>query len=161
MFDWFESGGLVGATNGVAGRTSPPTWSDWAGFACHDTPDALVYTLSVPGFRKKDIEVEVRDAMVVVRGERRDGVFRPRPMRSFVQSFTLASTLDEQDVRADLRDGVLSVTVAKKPEARARSIPIRVEGQPEQALLPHGKDDEAPEKSNGWWRRLVARFRRG
>ena len=104
MFDWFDSGAVIGARNGVAGWASPPAWSDWAGLACHDTPEALVHTPGVPGFRKRDIEVEVRDGMVVVRGERKDGVLRPRSKRSFVQSFTPAST--SQDVRAGVGLGL-------------------------------------------------------
>jgi HSP20 family molecular chaperone IbpA len=70
MLDWFDSGAVIGARNGVAGWPGPLAWSGWAGFACHDTPEALIYTLSVPGFRRKDIEVEVRHRMVVVRGAR-------------------------------------------------------------------------------------------
>jgi HSP20 family molecular chaperone IbpA len=161
MLDWFESGGFIGERNGVAGWASPPAWSDWVGFACHDTPEALVYTLSVPGYRRKDIEVEVRDGSVIVRGHHGDGVLRTRSKRSFVQSFTLANTLDEQDVRADLRDGVLSVTVAKKAEARARRIPVRVKAPPAPQPGGSARGDDSTASAEHWWKRFGKRIRRG
>lgn len=159
MFDWFETLDAFGTSNGTAGWASPPSWNSWTGLARHDTPEAVVYTLSVPGFRRKDIEIEVCDGIVTVRGNRKDGLFRPRAKSSFVQTFTLPETLDEQDVRADLHDGVLSLTFAKRPEARARRIPILVAGQSSSSV---GQEGEAGSKSHaeGWWNRIGSRFRR-
>jgi HSP20 family molecular chaperone IbpA len=54
-----------------------------------------------------------------------EGAFWARTAHhSFVRSFTLPVTLDSGDVVADLRDGMLSLTVAKREEARPRAIPI-------------------------------------
>jgi HSP20 family molecular chaperone IbpA len=136
-------------------RPSPSACSGWIGFVRHDTPDAAVYTLEVPGYRRKDLGIQVRDGRVVVHGERRERFFKPKVQHSFVQSITLPETLDAQDIRADLRDSVLSVTIAKKPEARARRIPILAADQLA-ATLP-SPSDSAPTRSSGsWWHRVSA-----
>ena len=98
---------------------------------------------------------------MVVRGHHRDGVLRTRSERSFVRSFTLANTLDEQDVRADLRDGVLSVTVAKKAEARARPIPVRVKAPPSPEPGGSARGDDSTASAEQWWKRLGKRIRLG
>jgi HSP20 family molecular chaperone IbpA len=158
MLHWFDTPEMFGGANGTAGWASPPFWDGWLGFARHDTPDAVVYTVNVPGYRKKDIRIEVRDRQVVVRGEHTEGLLKPRARRSFVQSFTLPETLDDQDVRADLCDGVLTITVAKKPDHRARRVPILVAGKTPAALPPASP---SPEQRESLWKWLGARFRRG
>jgi hypothetical protein len=143
-------------------RAEPrPTLSAWRGgigFVRHDTADAAVYTLEVPGYRRKDLAIEVRDGRVVVRGERREGLFKPKARHSFLQSFTLPDALDAQDVRADLRDGVLSVTIARKPEARARRIPILGADQSAPAL-PSPGDSARTHSPESWWHRVSAWWR--
>jgi HSP20 family molecular chaperone IbpA len=81
---------------------------------------AGTYRVRVPGYRRKDLDVEVRDRQLVVRGERVRGLLRPNVKRSFAYSMTLPETLDERNVSAELRRGVLCITVGKQPYARAR-----------------------------------------
>ncbi len=151
MLDWFDHHPL----DGVRAWASPLYWNEWAGFARHDTPEAVIYTMSVPGYRRKDIAIEVSGRRVVVRGERSDGFHRPQSV-SFEQWFTLPDILDEQDLRADLRDGVLSISVAKRPAARPRRIPITEGDQVPPAPLAAA----ARAEPGSWWRRLRAKIRR-
>jgi HSP20 family protein len=145
-------------SDGAERRPSASAWSRWLGFARHDAPEAAVYTLEVPGYRRKDLCIEVRGGRVVVRGERREGFFKPIARHSFVQSFTLPDTLDVQDVRAELHDGVLSVTIAKRPEARARRIPIVGADEPAPAL-PSAGGSTLAHSPRSWWRRVSAWWR--
>ena len=146
-----------------AGRFDLDAWpafplraSEWTGFTRRDTDDAAIYTLDVPRYRKKDLSVEVDGRRVVVRGEHSEGLLRPRVRRSFVRSFTLPDTLDPGDVRADFHDGALSLTVAKLPAARARRIPVHVDGKP---VSPRAHADSEPAPRTSLWRRLVTRLR--
>lgn len=159
MLDWFDAPHPFVDAKGAAPWPSPPSWSGWMGVSRHETPEAVVFTLSVPGYRKRDIAIEVTNRRVVLRGERTRGFLTPRSVSSFVQAFTLADDLDERDVRADLSDGVLSLAVAKKPAARARRIPILVAGETPSAPPPAGEAKSAGD-SGSWWRRLDARIRR-
>ena len=47
-----------------------------------------------------------------------------RSYGAFARSFSLPASIDADHIQADLRDGVLTVLVPKKPEARAKTIPI-------------------------------------
>src|SRR5690348_3975756 len=114
MLDWFDT--RLATASGTFGWAGPHSHRGWLGFARHEGPDAVVYTLSVPGYRKQDIEIEVRDRRVIVRGERSEGFLKHTAYRSFAQSFTLPAALDSDGVEADLHGGVLSLTIAKKPE---------------------------------------------
>jgi HSP20 family molecular chaperone IbpA len=105
------------------------SWNTPTSIAWHDAPEAVTYRIRVPGYRRKDLAVEVRDRQIVVRGERARGVLRPNSKTSFVYSTTLPETLDEQNVSAELRGGVLCITVGKQPYARARRIPVSVSGK--------------------------------
>jgi HSP20 family molecular chaperone IbpA len=115
-----------------------PLWHDSLGSSWqapavsdqHDAPEAVTYRLRVPGYRRKDLAVEVRDRRIIVRGERTRGVLRPSAKRSFVYSMTLPEQLTERSVAAKLARGVLSITVGKQPHARARRIPVSVAGEP-------------------------------
>jgi HSP20 family molecular chaperone IbpA len=106
------------------------SWQAPAASDAHDAPEAVTYRLRVPGYRRKDLAVEVRDRRIVVRGERTRGVLRPSAKRSFVYSMTLPEKLDERNVAAKLARGVLSITVGKQPHARARRISVSVAGDP-------------------------------
>jgi HSP20 family protein len=111
-------------------RRDTPSW--------HDTPEAVVYELSVPGYRRKDLTIEVVDRIVTIRGKRAPRWFElsraSESSDSFTASFSLTESLDAQNIDAKLRAGVLTLTVAKKPHARARRIPVRVARGP--AALP-------------------------
>ena len=134
---------------------SPPYLPAWAelGLTGRETEDAVVYTLNVPGFRRRDLAIEVRDGRLIVRGERTEGFWKPRSRRSFVRSFTIPETLEAGTVQAELRDSVLSITVEKKPSARARRIPINGVVPATAAALPAGRPS--------WWDRVRAWFGNG
>ena len=139
-----------------AGLAWPFNASEWTGFARRDTDDAAIYTLDVPRYRKKDLSVEVDGQRVIVRGDQSEGLLKPKARRSFVRSFTLPDTLDPRDVRADLREGVLSLTVAKRPAARARRIAVQVDGN---RVAPAATSPEEAQRRPSFWQRLVGKLR--
>jgi HSP20 family protein len=109
-----------------------PEPSDWApAVDLYETPDRYVIVAEVPGIRQEDIRLEARDGSVTLAGTR-----HPRPTRSeqyhrierghgtFRRTFQLPQPVDATGITADLRDGVLTVTCPKLPEASARRIQI-------------------------------------
>lgn len=104
----------------------PRSTASWLGISQQDEADAITYQLRVPGYRRRDLEIEIRQRVVTVRGSRTNGWFQPRSRKSFIHSFELPDALDEGAVRANLARGILHLTIGKKPHARRRRIPVRV-----------------------------------
>ena len=104
-----------------------PSWTPLAD--AHETPDAYVVELEVPGLSRDDLDVQVDGARVVVKGERRASA-QGRPERfyrmersygPFARSFTFAGPVDPDRVTAHLKDGLLRLELPKaRPRAAAR-----------------------------------------
>ncbi|WP_343081155.1 Hsp20/alpha crystallin family protein [Ostreiculturibacter nitratireducens] len=91
--------------------------------------------MELPGVEEKDIDVHMDEGVVTVKGEKRTSreekgetwYFSERQYGSFSRSFRLPPDADETGVKAELKDGVLTVVVPKKgpaETAKAKRIPI-------------------------------------
>jgi HSP20 family protein len=86
-----------------------------------DSVGALSVSLDVPGFRKEDIELEVKDRHLHVTGTRtfktrneNDKVLRQeRRFGKFHRAFSLPEGIDDQAISAKFTDGVLEITIPK------------------------------------------------
>lgn len=97
--------------------------------------NGYVFTLEMPGVSKKDIEVSLEDDKLTVKGERTeekaekngdgDRILR-REIRStrFERSFSLGSEIDQENIKARMEDGVLTITLAKKAEKLGRKVDV-------------------------------------
>ena len=106
--------------------------SDWMAPASEASTSDNGYTIAVelPGVEEKDIDLSVDGGVVTVKGEKKTGreekgetwYFSERQYGSFSRSFRLPPDADEGKVSADLKDGVLTITVPKtapeKPESK-------------------------------------------
>ena len=96
---------------------------------------ALVLTAELPGVKKEDIELKVENSTLTIRGERKrafetkeDGYHRvERSFGAFARSFTLPTTVSAEGITADFKDGVLSVTLPAREEAKPRQVTINVQ----------------------------------
>lgn len=88
--------------------------------------DTYTITMELPGVAGGDVELTVKDAVVTVRGEKKtereeEGdtwYFTERQYGAFTRSFRLPPDADETGVGADLKDGVLTITVPRtEPKA--------------------------------------------
>jgi HSP20 family protein len=94
----------------------------------------VVLKAEAPGLKREDIDLTVENNTLTIRGERRkdEGISEERYHRvertfgPFSRSFTLPSTVDANRVRAEYRDGVLTVTLPMREEARPRQIQVNV-----------------------------------
>ncbi len=98
----------------------------------HETEDSFVLSVELPGVRKEDVILEVKDSVLSIRGERRQGkevteksVHRiERRYGEFSRAFNVPSNVDASRVKAACKDGVLQVTLPKVEDAKPRQINI-------------------------------------
>jgi HSP20 family protein len=94
----------------------------------------LVVRAELPGMNRDDIEVTVENNTLVLKGEKKfDAEVKEEHYRRiertygpFQRSFTLPNTVDTSRVRADFKNGVLTVTLPFREEAKPRSINVEV-----------------------------------
>lgn len=90
--------------------------------------DEYQIDLAVPGMNKKDFRVEVDNGIITVSGERKEekktegDVHARREFHygSFMRTFTLPDSADGEKVNASYKDGILSVVVGKREEAKRK-----------------------------------------
>ncbi len=102
------------------------------GFEVKETKDAYMFKADLPGVKESDIEVSLTGNRLTVEGKREaekreegETFFAyERSYGSFTRAFTLPEGIDAEHMRADLKDGVLTIALPKKPEAKPRKIAI-------------------------------------
>jgi HSP20 family protein len=121
---------------GAWGVTRAPTQAlsstSWPRFNLLDAGANLVVTADVPGISEKDLTVSLEDGVLTVSGERKplapEGYAvhrRERAALRFGRSVALPVKIDAEKVSATVKDGVLTITLAKAAEARPRQIAVR------------------------------------
>jgi HSP20 family protein len=96
-----------------------------------ETEDAWVVEAELPGVKRNDINVELRDSELFVSGDikerERKGILRRRTRRTghFEFRVSLPGAADPEGIEASLKDGVLTVRVPKAEHARPRRIEVK------------------------------------
>ena len=98
-----------------------------------ETENELLLKMDVPDVAQKDVEIRLENDTLTIKGERKfeqaDGKGYHRIERSygtFARSFTLPNTVDMEKVRAEFRNGVLTITLPKKEVAKPRTIKVEI-----------------------------------
>jgi HSP20 family protein len=99
-----------------------------------ETENELVLKADVPGVELKDIDIQLENGTLTVKGERKlekeekgKGFHRmERSYGSFVRYFTVSDTVDAEHVKADYQAGVLTITLPKKEIAKPKAIKVQV-----------------------------------
>jgi HSP20 family protein len=94
----------------------------------------LVLKAELPGMTREDIEVTVENSTLVLKGQKKfDADVKEENYRrvertygQFHRSFTLPSTVDTSKVSADYKNGILTVTLPFREEAKPRTISVDV-----------------------------------
>jgi HSP20 family protein len=116
-----------------------------------ETKDAYCVTADLPGVRPDDLEVSVTGNRLTVSGKREEEQRREddrffayeRSYGAFSRSFLMPEGADLDQLKADLKDGVLTVSVPKRAEVQARRVPIGSTAKAE------GQKSEKGEKKGG------------
>lgn len=100
---------------------------------CEDA-DNFYVSAELPGMKKEDIDLEVENNVLTIKGERKfekkeEGEsfhFVERSYGSFYRSFTLPKNVSGDDIKAEYKDGMLKVTLPKIEEVKPKKIEIRM-----------------------------------
>lgn len=98
----------------------------------YETDKDLVIEADVPGYSPKDIEVELNNRTLVIRGKQshesdgKDNQYfrRERMYSSFERRFNLPAEVDLEKIKSDLKNGKLSIKVPKSGSGSVKKIPI-------------------------------------
>ncbi len=98
----------------------------------YENNDRYVLVAELPGLSKDDVQIEMKENILTLRGERRfqeeykDQTCHrmERAYGQFVRSFSLPAQVEANKVEATFKDGVLTVTVPKAAASKPRVIPI-------------------------------------
>lgn len=113
---------------------SPPTLAGFApDFEVKETKESFVFTADLPGVAEKDLQVQLSDNRLTVSGKRESEKVEQsetyyaseRSYGSFTRSFVLPEGIDGEKAHAQLKSGVLSVAIPKRPEAQPRKIAVQ------------------------------------
>ena len=106
--------------------------SAWPRINLYDGGANLVLKADVPGLSEKDIHVTLNESGVAISGERKvvppEGYSAHRQERTsfrFSRSLTLPCKVNPEQTQALVKNGVLTVTLAKAPEAQPRQIAVQ------------------------------------
>ncbi len=100
-----------------------------------DTDNAIVIKAELPGIKKNDVSVDVKDNVLTIKGERsltkeikEENYYRKeRSFGKFQRSFTLPEAIDPAGIKANFKNGVLEIEVPKAEEKKPKQISINVE----------------------------------
>lgn len=98
-----------------------------------ETAEAVIVRAEVPGIDPKDLDIQLVGDLLSIAGEKKDEraedergyVYNERRYGSFRRTLRLAAALDADKVRAEHRNGVVTVTLAKSEASRPRRIEIK------------------------------------
>ena len=99
-----------------------------------ETEHELVVKADLPDVDPKDLDIRVENNILSIRGERKfekkvseDKYLRvERAYGSFSRSFSLANTVNSEAIKADYQNGVLTLTIPKREEAKPKQIKVNV-----------------------------------
>jgi HSP20 family protein len=99
-----------------------------------DERSSLVLKAELPGLGEKDVQLSIHQDVLALSGERKvdapEGYYVHRQERApvkFARSFSLPSKVDPEASTATLKDGVLTVTLKKAPEAQPQQIAVKAQ----------------------------------
>src|SRR2546423_5026735 len=94
----------------------------------------LVVKADLPDIRPEELDIRVENNILTIRGERKfekkvdekNYLRVERSYGSFARSFALANTVNSEAINADYKDGVLTLTIPKREEAKPKQIKVSV-----------------------------------
>lgn len=100
----------------------------------HETENELVLKADIPGISEKELDVRVENNMLTIRGERKfeqevkeDNYLRvERTYGSFSRSFSLPNTVNTEAIKAEYKNGVLTVELPKRAESKPKQVKVNV-----------------------------------
>ena len=96
-----------------------------------ETKDALNVLVEMPGVEKGNVEIAVKDRILTIEGRidfqkyaGMNPVYTEYNIGNFHRRFSLSNKVDASKIRAEMRDGLLTLTIPKSEEAKAHKIDV-------------------------------------
>lgn len=102
----------------------------WPHVEVNETDKEVKVVADLPGMEQKDVEISLHDGVLTLKGEKKaeseGAVYSERWHGQFQRSLQMGPDVDPDQVTASFKNGVLTVTLAKRPEAQrqVKRIPI-------------------------------------
>ena len=97
----------------------------------YETDEALCVVMEMPGVERKDVDVGLENGVLRVDGridfskyEGMEPVYTEYNVGHYTRSFTLSNKIDQEQISAQLEDGVLTLTLPKARQAQPRRISL-------------------------------------
>ena len=140
---WDTYGGLSGLQEQVnrlfesafPRRSDNSALTTWApAVDIYETENELVVKADLPEVSEKDLDVRVENNMLSIRGERKfekkveeENYLRvERTYGTFSRSFSLPNTISTEAIKAEYKNGVLTVTLPKRAESKPKQVKVNV-----------------------------------
>lgn len=116
---------------GEAGPTDEVEAADWYPAAdVYENDSDYTVAVDLPGVDRATLDISVDDDRLTIKGNRvAPDTTRHRaecPSGKFFKTFSVPASVDQNDIRADYKDGVLRVRLPKLPERKAQRVEIKV-----------------------------------
>lgn len=114
-------------------QTDDTLWQWNPNVDIYDKDDHIVLKAELPGIEKDHIEIDVKDRVLTLKGERsldneveEDNYYRrERSFGKFVRSFTLPVNVKVEDIQAEFKNGLLKVNIPKPTQEQPRKITVQ------------------------------------
>ena len=98
-----------------------------------ENDEAYLMEVELPGMSEKDVQVKVEDNILTLSSRRQDSqeeekdgyLIRERRQAEFSRTFVLPGDVDREKIAAEFKNGLLRVSLAKKPEAQPKTIEVK------------------------------------
>jgi HSP20 family protein len=111
-------------------RTSHEPYREFPFVKIYEGDDRLTITSLMPGVKSEDIDIQLVDDSLVITGEKKPDyeekpyLRKERFFGEFKKMIKLPYRVNHQNIKADLKDGVLSITLEKSEDAKPKKIEI-------------------------------------
>ena len=127
-----EMDDLFGRFFGNSGLTAPDRGTYWPPMEVAEGKDSITVKAELPGMQSDDINISVQGNTLSITGEKkeeaeeqREGYYRSeRRFGSFRRDMVLPGDVDADKVAAAYKDGVLTVTLPKSEQAKAKTVKV-------------------------------------
>src|SRR5258705_9414312 len=100
----------------------------------YEGENELVVKADLPDVKPEELDIRVANNILTIRGERKfekkvdekNYLRVERAYGSFARSFSLANTVNSEAIKADYQDGVLTLSIPKREEAKPKQIKVSV-----------------------------------
>ena len=132
--------------NGLGRTAEESNLTPWApAVDIYETENELVVKADLPDVNPQDLDIRVENNILTIRGERKfeskaheDSYLRiERAYGSFSRSFSLTNSVNSEAIQADYHNGVLTLSLPKREEAKPKQIKVNVGTSPVNQALPH------------------------